>query len=883
MVQEIDEKNEFLDRFTRDAVVVVQDESVVYWNRNYEKLTNFSKNEIREKNFFDLVVPEDLARLKEFHGKRVEDRRDEGPREVDVIVRPGKRLSIEVTSFSVQHRGRPAWVEVMRDVTEVKNLRRELKRNQEVLDAILDISPVGIGSTHDRVLEWANDAFYRMMGYEKGALQGASTRVFYTDPGEFERVGRFMNDKLEKEGRGKAETEMVRKDGAVIKCRVQACSLGEQRAIQNNVISAIADITIVDKLEQELEDARCRLNLATELGCMVFWVATPDWGAMVYMSPSVEKISGVPCDYFYRNPRAWLDIIHPDDRERVEKGLIEHDEESKELEYRILRPDGSARWIKNIISPVRGKKGGPNFLSGLAQDLTENRHDEEIVRYELERYRVLVDESPLGISIIGKDGRFLYVNQKFVDLFGYALDETPTLESWLQKAYPDPIYRNEVISPWFKCISIPRAGKTRTKTFSATCKDGSEKVIRFRNATMASGRCSIIYEDVTEQKMLEFQLLQAQKLEAIGTLASGIAHDFNNILGAIIGYAELFQLTLDPDQRDALHGVENILKAGHRAKDLVKQILAFSRQGEPGLKPVKVGIIVEEALKLLRATLPATIAIRKYISADQDLVMGDPTKIHQVLMNLCTNALHAMKETGGVLEVSLSNVVFDSETAAEWSGVKPGLYVNLAVRDTGSGMGAAVLDRIFDPYFTTREKGLGTGLGLSVVHGIVKNHGGAISVQSEPRKGSIFNVFFPVIEGEEGAESLSPDEIPGGDERILFVDDEEALADLGMRMLQHLGYNVSVRTSSIEALEAFRAHPDRFDLVITDMAMPNMSGDRLAKEIMQIRPDIPIILCTGYSELITADKAAEMGMGGFVMKPLVMRDLASIIRTVLDA
>ena len=882
MHREAEIEDELLARLTNDAIVVFQGEKAVYWNRSYQTLMDLTDDAIRETGLFQIIVPEDLERFKECHRKQLEGEEAPGSCEADIIVRSGKRISVEVTPFSIKYHGNPALIEIIRDVTELKKTKQELQQTKETLKAVLDISPTGISLVQDCILDCANNALHQMLGYEKDTLPGSDARILYPDVGEFERVGRSLHGRIEETGYGDVETQMIKKDGAVIKCKVQARSLGGKSAAKENLIAAITDVTKLEGLEKELKATEDRFRLITELSSTIFWMVSHDWEKMIYMSPSVEKICGHSCDAFYREPKLWIEIAYPADRERVAHYFKQSAENSMGIEYRIIRSDGAVCWIKNVISPIRHEMGEPPLLAGLAYDVTEKKRTEEALRNEQEKYRVLVDELPLGITFIDENNRLFYLNSKFRDLFGYTLKDIPTREVWLQKAYPDPKYRNEVISTWIKDLKKLKDKKTTMRTFTIVCKDGSEKIARVRSVKMKTGGYVTIYEDVTEQKMLEFQLLQAQKMEAIGTLASGIAHDFNNILGAIMGYAELVQLYISSDQRDASYGVENILKAGHRAKELVKQILAFSRQREPGLKPVKISIIVEEALKLLRATLPTTIEIRKKISTDQDLILADPIKIHQVLMNLCTNAHHAMQETGGVLEVSLNDVAFDTEAATECPDLKQGAYVRLTVRDTGKGMDAGIMDRIFDPYFTTKEKGVGTGLGLSVVHGIAKSHGGSITVQSEPGKGSTFHVFFPVIEGKVDFEVRYAEEIPTGNETILFVDDEELLADLGKRLLQHLGYEVSVRTSSVEALKAFRAQPDKFDLVITDMAMPNMSGEKLAKEIMKIRAGIPIVLCTGYSELMTEGKAEEMGIRGFVMKPLVLRELAKIVRAALD-
>jgi signal transduction histidine kinase/ActR/RegA family two-component response regulator len=384
-----------------------------------------------------------------------------------------------------------------------------------------------------------------------------------------------------------------------------------------------------------------------------------------------------------------------------------------------------------------------------------------------------------------------------------------------------------------------------------------------------------------EKKKLEAQLQRAQRMEAIGTLAGGIAHDFNNVLTAIIGYTELLRYDLPADSKVEAN-LEAIFQAAIRAKDLVQQILTFSRQGEQEKKPLRISTIIKEALKLLRASLPTTIEIRQNLESNSDIILANPTQIHQVLINLCTNSAHAMREKGGVLKVSLEDVDVEAESVAQNPDLEPGPYVKLAVSDTGSGIAPEILNRIFDPYFSTREPDQGTGMGLAVVHGIVKGTGGTITVDSTLGEETTINVFFPRITSEVTPEARALIPFPSGNERILFVDDEKALVDIGAQLLEHLGYQVTARTSSIEALEAFRNQPEKFDLVMTDQTMPNMTGEMLAKELIRIKPDIPVVLCTGYSEIISEEKAAALGIKKLIMKPILMREISQTLRQILD-
>ena len=384
-----------------------------------------------------------------------------------------------------------------------------------------------------------------------------------------------------------------------------------------------------------------------------------------------------------------------------------------------------------------------------------------------------------------------------------------------------------------------------------------------------------------EKKELETQLRQAQKMEAIGTMAGGIAHSFNNLLTAILANTELASFQV-PDGTRIKTNLNEVAKAGNLAKDLVKQILTFSRQSELERIPVDISLIARESLTLLRASLPATVEIHQNIETDIGIISADPTQIHQVVINLCTNAFQAISEEAGIIEVSLTNIDLDKDVAEKHLDIPPGPYVRLTVSDTGKGMTPEITQRIFDPYFTTKEKGQGTGLGLSVVHGIVESHGGGISVESEVEKGSTFHVYLPRMDFREDKEKKGRAEgLSIGQERNLFIDDDQALVDLGKEMIEHLGYNVVTLTSSIKALELFRAQPGEFDLVITDMTMPNMTGDKLAKELMGIRSDIRIILCTGHSELITKEKVKELGIRELVTKPYSLKAFADIIREVL--
>ena len=384
-----------------------------------------------------------------------------------------------------------------------------------------------------------------------------------------------------------------------------------------------------------------------------------------------------------------------------------------------------------------------------------------------------------------------------------------------------------------------------------------------------------------EKKQLEEQLLHTQKMEAIGTLAGGIAHDFNNILGVIVGYTELALLNI-PDNDPLCGKLDQVLKASRRATDLVKQILAFSRKDKQKLMPISISPIVKEAVKMLRASLPTTIEISMEIKNSNALILSDPSQIHQIMMNLCTNAAHALPENKGLLEVSLEELDVDQDTASRQADLQTGHYQKLTVSDNGEGIKPEIMDRIFDPFFTTKGIGKGTGMGLAVIHGIVKRSQGAIIVDSKPGKGTTFQIFFPTIDAGISKELELHKDIPHGNEKILYIDDEKQIIAFGKEILEGLGYEVVAASTAADAFEIFKADPDSFDMVITDMTMPEMTGMELAMKISILSPGIPIILCTGYNSNISAYKAHEAGIIKIIMKPFARHEMALVIREVLD-
>ena len=495
-------------------------------------------------------------------------------------------------------------------------------------------------------------------------------------------------------------------------------------------------------------------------------------------------------------------------------------------------------------------------------------------------YRVLVEKANDAIFVI-QDEKIVFANEQTIDLMGYSPDEVAS-KVFFNFIHPDD---QQLVFTNFSTLLNSEKDTLPSYKFRALNKDESELTIQLNTALITWNDQPAILcfaSDITAVARLEEKLFHSQKMESIGTLAGGVAHDFNNILSAIIGYTELAKEKINDNS--AISDLEKVLTAGDRAKQLVKQILNISRQSQGNLIPVDIHLVVLEALNLLRSSIPSTINIKHDIDKQSGFVLSDPTQIHQIIMNLCTNAYHAMRDDGGgTLSILLrkKHIGHDDSLVIN-TPLLPGEYLELAVSDTGVGIKKEIIPKIFDPYFTTKSKNEGTGLGLAVVHGIIKSYGGSVSVYSEYGKGSTFCIHLPryIAEVSQQAQITYPD-CPTGDEKGLVVDDEELISEMTTTILEGLGYQVTSTTDSVFALKLFNESPDQFDFVITDMTMPRLDGVKLITKIREINPDIPIVLCTGFSESIDSHKAASLNVK-FLMKPVVKLDLANAVREALD-
>ncbi len=650
------------------------------------------------------------------------------------------------------------------------------------------------------------------------------------------------------------------------------------------------------KAQEELRLSEEKFSSAFRASPDAISIVDRDDGTVIEVNESFERITGWSRDDAVGQDLRSLGLW--EDAGRMETILtdIEGGRETTNLEFTFVKKTGERRVGLISMHPVW--LDGTRLLVSLIHDITQRKRSEEALRRSQEMLDSIIRSIPDILYRLDPDGKITFINDAVVR-YGYRPAELIGTDI-IDLVHPED--RAEVERALKERRSSRR--KTRDLTLRLLNKEHRVGVFATRNASIVKPHIMLVdaeglYEgdtpsletfrgtqgiarDITRLKDLEERLRQAQKMEAIGTLAGGIAHDFNNILGGIIGYAELALQAMPPEPGRLKTYMERILCSSQRASDLVRQILQFARRGDTTFAPVYLGPVLKETLKLMAATLPKTIVIDVTLPKDPCAVMGDPTQIHQVLMNLCTNAYHAMRELGGTLSVSMDVLQLPGKSKRDTMDIRPGRYVRISVADTGPGIPQEIRERIFEPYFTTKKMNEGTGMGLSVSLGIVQSHGGVIGVESVPGKGTAFTVFLPVTEPKAAAETSAAMQLPKGDgERLLLVDDEPFFLDAMREQLNSLGYAVETHDNGLNALARLMADPTGFDMVITDQTMPEITGVQLAGSVRKLRTDLPILLCTGYSETVTEETASQFGIAKFLMKPISREDLALAVHHAL--
>ncbi len=857
---------------------------VTFFNEFAQRFFGYSEQEILGKNIVGTIVPLIESTTGRDLKQMIEDIGHDPGRYVanvsESMRRNGERVWIAWTNKPVRdENGRIEEVlGVGNDITQLKRARDELFNSRQMLQSVFDNIPQRIfWKDRNSVYVGCNKPFGLDFGYEDPSDVVGKTDYEHASAAYADRF-RADDREVMESGRPKINYEQaqIRPDGSQAWLITNKVPMFDREGQVIGVLGTYEDITERRRAEETLRKSEERYRSAIENMGDVFY-RTNARGVIVMASPSaagvlgydsIDELRGKPVESFW---------MYPDERKEIEHAIREYGV-VRDYELILKKKDGSPLFVSVTSTLRKDDQGKILGVEGILRDITERKRAEE----ERMKMATVIEQAAEAIIITDTSWIIEYVNPAFTAMAGY--ESTEVIGEHLRILKSDKHDR-----AFYRAIRKTLteghvwSGRLTNKKKDGSFYDSEVTASPIRNKSGAVINYVSIHRDISRQVRLEIDLRQSQKMEAIGTLAGGIAHDFNNILTAIVGHTEIARFTLD-GANPVHRNLDQVLQASARATDLVKRILAFSRQTEQRRQPVPIVAIVREAFKLLRPSLPTTIEIRDEVllSPEDGVIFADPTEIHQVLINLCTNAASAMRGSGGVLLIRLSDSVVDDCRHPPHPDLQPGRYVCLAVSDTGHGIDPGIMDKIFDPYFTTKMTGEGTGLGLSVVQGIVRAYGGAISVKSLPGKGTTFNVFLRSMEKQMAAGTEAKETFCVGAERILFVDDEAILAELGQELLGALGYKVVTKTNSFEALETFRADPQGFDLVITDMTMPGLRGEELAREIIALRPDMPIILCTGYSELINETQAREMGISEFVMKPYMAGSFADTIRKALS-
>ena len=650
------------------------------------------------------------------------------------------------------------------------------------------------------------------------------------------------------------------------------------RALNKMMDTLERDITERVWAEDALRESEHRFRAVLENVSLIAVILDPK-GNVFFCNEALLQLTSWDLDEIIG--KNWFEMFLPSDRRQKIHEIFETAISSGYLpvhaEYEIVTRAGLRRTISWSNTLLRDNEGKVFGATSIGEDITERRR----VEADRNRLAAAIEQAAEAVMITDRNGLIEYANPAFEKITGYSrlevIGQTPRMLKSDKQS--DSVYRQL----WETLVS----GKNWSGHFINKCKDNrlvevDETISPVFDDTKHIAHFVSVMRDVTQLVALENQVRQAQKMEAVGTMAGGIAHDFNNILAAIRGYADLLKLTLPKDSR-ALPNVDEIIHAAKRARDLIKQILIFSRRTEPEQELIQLQEVIRETRQLLRSSTPLIVKVKESIDDACGPVLADPTQMQQIIMNLCTNAFYAMRNSGGILEISLKEIAVHEELAKTVPNLTPGHYACLSLTDTGEGMNQATIERIFEPFFTTKPVGEGTGLGLSVVLGIVQRHKGAMTVSSEVGKGTRFTIYLPVAVGSVSSEEHAIEQLPRGSGRILLVDDEPKLVNMERESLQYLGYVVTPFTDSREALEAFTNKPDGFDVVVTDQMMPGLTGTRRCVEIRKIRPDVPVILCSGYSDHVTDEETSNLNINEFLAKPISISEMAVALHQALKS
>ena len=872
---------------------------ITYFNRFAQRFFGYSEKEILGRSAMILVPERDSAGtdLSGLIKQILENPSAFTSFENENVLRDGRRVWVQWSNrVLVDDSGTVQEVlAIGDDVTARRQVEESLREARDYLNNLFDYAnaPIIVWDAAFRITRF-NHAFEELTGRRAADVIGREIGLLFPDDRREESLRQIARTISEGERWEVVEIPILHRDGAVRTVLWNSASIFDPTG--TTIVATIAqgqDITERKRAEAELREYQAELErrvrdrtaeLARSNELLERMFASVDL-AIAYLDEGFK---------FIRVNRAFADAFGGKPESYPGRGYFGlFPEEDKEAAFGRVRDTGLPHVeFESPFAHAGGSLGAPSFWDWSLQPVTPGRATEgfvlslvdvsQRVRAEEERQRLstAVGQSSEGIVIIDPGDHIIYANRTFQELHGLSLADILSRkygdilgfeneDESFRQGIREAMTRGEVWKGRLTRAARDRADRKLDVTISPV-RDAAGQIVNF----------AILERDMTHEHRLETYVRQLQKIEALGTLAGGIAHDFNNILVPIFINAELAAFELEKDSGTSRY-LDLILEAANRGRELVKQIISFSRPMEQKRTVVDIVPVVRESVKFLQSSIPKSVTVRERIDAAAGLVQADPTQIHQVLMNLGSNAAYAMRERGGLMDIGLSEVVLGPEAEVRNPGLRPGSYVKLTVEDSGTGMTLEVQERIFDPFFTTKRPGEGSGMGLPVVLGIVKGHGGAISVSSEPGRGTIFEVYLPAAWGtarETGSDI--PSVLPGKG-RVLFVDDEDMLVRTVPAMLERLGYEVTAMGDPVEALALFREHPADFNLVITDQTMPAMTGEKLAREMLAIRPGIPIILCTGFSESVREDRIRALGIREFIMKPFSTGEISEKIQSAL--
>ena len=896
---------------------------ITQYNPAFRNMVGYSDSELQTLNYRDLSSPRWHEREEGIIPEQIIKEGQAPYCEKEYRRRDGTIFPVEVRTYLMESaHGEPVgmWA-LVRDITERKKKEDALRETEEVFRLLFNKSAdANLVIEEGRFID-CNEAALKMIACPH------KSQLLHLSPNEIsperQQDGLLSVEKeklmfavVYKEGSHRFEWTHRRFDGT--ECCMDVMLTSIKLKGRTLLFTTWRDLTEIKKAENKLRESQKRLAEIIEFlpdatlvvdgaGCVIAWNRAMESMTGVKAEQILGKGDQAYAIPFYGTKRPILIdlILHPDPE--LEKAYTTIKRQGDMIFGEAFTPgllQGTVH-LSATASVFRDDHGKIIAAIECIRDNTERRQIEAALAAEHDRLVTILDSIPMPAFMIDHHRTVLLWNKhaeinmgkpkelilgKPLDFKSLFKGKTlPTLAEIILQLPDDEILKRFGSRGVKKCDHFTNAFEYTGKIYL----NHEDRTVSIRAARIYDAQGKVVgaiqtCRDITEQlqaeaekQEMQAQLFSAQKMEAIGTLAGGIAHDFNNVLASIIGYTEMALYMSNEASTHKYLG--HVMEAGDRAKKLINQILAFSREKEQDKKPVDISLIAKEALELLHSTLPSTIEIRQQIFSRQTAILADPTKIHQIIINLCTNAAHAMREKGGILDVSISTADMTAGVRPCNPDFKPGVYALLTIRDNGQGIDPAIMDKIFHPFFTTKKPGEGTGLGLSVVYGIVRSYGGVITVQSEVGKGTAFHVYFPCIQDVVAAREKETDiALLGGHEQILCVDDEEPISRLIHEFLESIGYKVVSTTSCREALNIYMEDPYRFDLVITDLTMPQMTGLELAGQILSVRPELPVVLCTGYNERFTEEDIKQKGIRDFIIKPILLKDLARRVRGVLE-